>query len=138
ALAEGARPQLGRRGGNGGGGNGGGQRGGQGQGRGQGRGQGFGIGTAFYDSVFLATDEILKKPEGRKAIILLTDGVDYGSKTSLIAAIESSQRADTLAYPIRFFDSSMQQRPSSPVTLGRGGGGGRRGRGGVGFPGGGG
>jgi len=96
------------------------------QGRGQGRG-GFG-GTALYDSLFLAGDEILKKQQGRKAVILLSDGVDNGSKTSLTSAIETSQRADMLVYSIRFADDNNR----GPVGfggpgLGRGGrrGGGR-------------
>src|SRR5205823_1676505 len=76
------RPQLGRRGG-----------GGPSSGGPQGRGPRAGIGTALYDSLYLATDEVLKKQDGRKAVILLTDGVDQGSKESLLSAIESSQRA---------------------------------------------
>jgi len=117
ALRDVERPQLNRR-----------QPGnGPSQGRGQGRG-GFGVGTALYDSLYLAGDEILKKQQGRKAVILLSDGVDHGSKTSLTSAIETSQRADMLVYSIRFADSSER----SPVGfggpgLGRGGrrGGGR-------------
>src|SRR5262249_25872223 len=119
------RPQLGRRGGSGGGGGGP-------QGRGQG--QRSGIGTTLYDSLFLATDEVLKKQDGRKAVILLTDGVDQGSKESLLTAIETSQRADTLAYCIRFYDAGMYGGAAQgPVGFPRGGG--RRGRGGIGFPG---
>src|SRR5205807_6205573 len=57
-----------------------------------------GAGTSLYDSVLLACDEITKKQSGRKALILLTDGVDNGSKVSLTSAIESAQRADTLVY----------------------------------------
>jgi VWFA-related protein len=69
--------------------------------RGQRRGGG---GTLMYDSVFLASDEVLRKQHGRKAIILLTDGVDNGSKKSLFGAVESAQRADTLVYSILFED----------------------------------
>ena len=114
---DGEHPQLNRRSPGGGGQ----------QGRGQGR-AGFGGGTALYDSLYLAGDEILKKQQGRKAVILLSDGVDNGSKTSLTSAIETSQRADMLVYCIRFADKDG----SSPVGfsapgLGRGGrrGGGR-------------
>jgi VWFA-related protein len=94
---------------------------GGGGGRGQGRG-GFGGGTAMYDAVFLAADEILKKQQGRKATVLLSDGVDRGSKTSIGGAIESAQRADMLVYSIRFADDSNR----SPVgfggpSIGRGG-----------------
>ncbi len=38
-------------------------------------------GTAFYDAIFLAVDESpLKKAEGRKAIVCLSDGVDSRSR----------------------------------------------------------
>jgi VWFA-related protein len=69
----------------------------------------------------------MRKRQGRKALILLTDGVDNGSKTSLSHAIESAQRADTLVYSILFTGQEGQQQP-----FGGGGFGGRR-RGG-GFP----
>jgi VWFA-related protein len=61
-------------------------------------------GTALYDSVLLASDDIMRKQSGRKAVVLLTDGVDNGSKIGLFAAIESAQRADTLVYSILFSD----------------------------------
>jgi len=59
-------------------------------------------GTTLYDAVFLASDELMKKQPGRKALIVLTDGVDRGSKESLESAIEAAQRADTLVYGIFF------------------------------------
>jgi len=46
----------------------------------------------------------MKKQQGRKALIILTDGVDRGSKESLAEAIESAQRANTLIYCILFAD----------------------------------
>jgi VWFA-related protein len=63
-----------------------------------------GAGTLLYDAVYLASDELMKKQQGRKALIVLTDGVDRGSKETLEQAIESSQRADTLVYCILFED----------------------------------
>ena len=61
-------------------------------------------GTDLYDSVLLSADELMLKQTGRKAIVLLTDGVDNGSKVDLFRAIESAQRADTLVYSILFSD----------------------------------
>jgi VWFA-related protein len=84
-----------------------------------------GGGTMLYDAVFLASDELMRKQEGRKAIVVLSDGVDTGSKESLDAAIESAQRANTAVYSILFKDDEAYER--------RGGFGGP----GVGFPGGG-
>jgi len=57
-----------------------------------------GGGTLLYDAVFLASDELMKKQQGRKALIILSDGVDRGSKESLLSAIEAVQRADTVVY----------------------------------------
>jgi VWFA-related protein len=82
----------------GGGGNGG---PGSGSGRGSGR---HGGGTLLYDAVYLASDEMMQKQPGRKAVIVLSDGVDMGSKESLDAAIESAQRANTIVYSILFKD----------------------------------
>jgi VWFA-related protein len=61
-------------------------------------------GTLLYDSIYLASDELMKKQQGRKALVILSDGVDRGSKESLANAIESAQRADTLIYCILFAD----------------------------------
>jgi VWFA-related protein len=52
----------------------------------------------------LGGDEIMRKQKGRKAMIILSDGVDMGSKLSVSAAVESAQRADTLVYSILFAD----------------------------------
>jgi VWFA-related protein len=84
-----------------------------------------GGGTALYDSILLASDELMKKQTGRKAVITLTDGVDNGSKVTLTSAIESAQRADTLVYSILFAD------PDAYGAMGHGGFGGGRG----GYPG---
>jgi VWFA-related protein len=73
----------------------GGQRGGRGR---------SGGGTDLYDAVYLAGDELMRKQKGRKAVILLSDGVDTGSKETLGSAVEAAQRADTLVYSILFED----------------------------------
>jgi VWFA-related protein len=79
---------------------------GGGQGRPGGHGRGAGGGTVLFDSVFLASDEVLKQQEGRKAIVLISDGVDLGSKVSEKEAIEAAHRADVLVYCIRYYDPS--------------------------------
>ncbi|HEY3940461.1 MAG TPA: VWA domain-containing protein [Bryobacteraceae bacterium] len=63
-----------------------------------------GGGTLLYDAVYLASHDMMQKQQGRKALIVLTDGVDRGSKESLQDAIETAQRADTLVYSILFAD----------------------------------
>ena len=82
-------------------GGGGGQGGGGGGGRGGGYGRG-GAGTLLYDAIYLAAKDVMQKQQGRKAIIVLTDGVDHGSRESLTEAIETAQRADALVYSILF------------------------------------
>jgi len=63
-----------------------------------------GGGTLLYDAVYLASNEMMKKQQGRKALVILSDGVDRGSKESLQNSIETAQRADTLVYSILFSD----------------------------------
>jgi VWFA-related protein len=87
----------------GGGGSAGG--GGYGGGGGGGRGRGSrGAGTLLYDAVYLAANELMSKQQGRKAVIILSDGVDHGSRETLTTAIETAQRADTVVYSILFKD----------------------------------
>ncbi len=63
-------------------------------------------GTDLYDSLLLASEDIMSEQAGRKAVVLLTDGVDNGSKIGLFQAVQSAQRADTLVYSILFSDDS--------------------------------
>ncbi len=101
----------------------------------------FGRGTTLYDAVFLASDELMSKQKGRKALILLTDGNDHNSKENLTHAIEAAQRADTIIYAIYFKgeeprnDNNQQRRGGYPG--GRGGGYPGGGYPGGGYPGGG-
>jgi VWFA-related protein len=96
-----------------------------------------GGGTLLYDAIYLACNELMKKQQGRKALIVLSDGDDRGSKESLQSAIEAAQRADTVVYSILFAD---KDRDSNGFSRPGGGGMGRHGGGwpGGGFPGGGG
>lgn len=102
-------------GGNGGGGGGGGggyPGGGGGYPGGGGRRGGSGHrggGTLLYDAVYLASgDDLMKKQKGRKAVVILSDGVDRGSKVSITEAIEAVQRSDTLVYSIYFASNEFQ------------------------------
>jgi VWFA-related protein len=95
---------------------------------------GGGGGTTLYDAVLLGSDELMKPVDDRKAMVVLTDGVDTGSKVSLGDAIESAQRTNTLVYSILFSDE--QAYGSGAPPMGMGGHHGGMGRGG-GYPGGG-
>jgi VWFA-related protein len=108
-----------------GGGNGGNRGGGDGRdGRGSRR---RGGGTLLYDAIYLASDELMSKQQGRKALIILSDGVDHGSKETLATAIETAQRADTVVYAILFKDDEAHSDRGG-FSAGQRGGGRRGGR----------
>lgn len=64
-----------------------------------------GGGTLLYDAVVTAAQDVMATLQGRKALILLTDGVDNGSDATLDEAADAAQRADTLIYSILFSDA---------------------------------
>ncbi len=113
------RPALARGGGSGGSGRSGGGwpgSGGGGGGHGRGHGGGGGAGTVLYDAAYLASDELMKPQKGRKALIVLTDGVDRGSKETLDAAMEAAQRADTVVYSILFKDDEAYTNSAADLV----------------------
>ncbi len=59
---------------------------------------GLNVGTLLYDAVYLSSHDMLAKEVGRKAMILLTDGEDEGSKLKIKDAIEAAQKADAMIY----------------------------------------
>jgi VWFA-related protein len=71
-----------------------------------------GGGTLLYDAIYLASKEEMSKQQGRKAIFVLSDGVDRGSKETLTAAIEAAQRSDTSVYSIFFADNNSNDNGS--------------------------
>jgi VWFA-related protein len=70
----------------------------------------YGSGTLLYDAVRTASIQLMRKEQGRKAFVVLTDGVDFGSTVTLTDAIEAAQRADTGVYCILFSDQSYYGR----------------------------
>jgi VWFA-related protein len=62
------------------------------------------IGTVFYDAVYLACHDELRDQAGRKAVVVLTDAEDNGSKLKVQDAIEAAQRADTVIHIILVVD----------------------------------
>jgi len=61
-------------------------------------------GTILYDAVYLAASEKLKDEVGRKVIVLITDGMDFGSRVSLQEAITSAHKSDTIIYSVYYVD----------------------------------
>jgi VWFA-related protein len=61
-------------------------------------------GTLLYDAVYLASHDELAHEVGRKAMILLTDGEDQGSRLTVRDAIEAAQKADAICYVLLIAD----------------------------------
>jgi VWFA-related protein len=89
-------------------------------------------GTQLYDAIFLASDELMKPKEGRKALLVFSDGVDRGSKESLNEALDSAEHSNVSIYTI-YFKGEQERDNSDGFPGGR-----RGGMGGGGWPGGGG
>ena len=61
-------------------------------------------GTALYDAIYLACGEKLNGEAGRKAIVIVTDAQDEGSKVKLEEAVEAAQRTDTVIHVLLVAD----------------------------------
>ena len=61
-------------------------------------------GTKLYDAILLASDDLMSKQQGRKALVLLTDGGDQGSDETLANAVEAAQRSEVIVYVIMIAD----------------------------------
>ncbi|MGB2670691.1 MAG: VWA domain-containing protein [Candidatus Acidiferrum sp.] len=62
------------------------------------------IGTDFYDALYLACHDELASEAGRKAVVVLTDAEDNGSKVKVEEAIEAAQRTDTVVHILLVYD----------------------------------
>jgi len=63
-------------------------------------------GTVLYDAVYLAATEKLRGEVGRKVMVLITDGVDEGSRLTRNQAVEAAQKSDAVIYSIFYQDLS--------------------------------
>ena len=68
------------------------------------------VGTALFDAVYLASDEVMSQQVGRKAVVLISDGLDYGSRVSREEAIEASHKSDVVVYGVRYYDRGFYYR----------------------------
>jgi len=62
------------------------------------------LGTAFYDSIFYSVTEKLAQENGRRAILLFSDGEDNSSSHNMMTAIETAQSENVVVYAIRYTD----------------------------------
>ena len=74
-------------------------------------------GTHFYDAVYLACNDKLATEAGRKALVIITDAQDEGSKLRLEEAIESAQRTDTVVHVLLVHDPGYSWRPDVAKKL---------------------
>ena len=102
----------------------------------EGRTHGVRGGNQLYDAIFLASDEVMASKNGRKALIIFSDGVDRGSKDRLNEALDAAEKAHVEIYTIYF--KGEQDRSDNFGYPGGRRGGGYPGGGGGGYPGGGG
>ena len=80
-----------------------------------------GGGTLLYDAVLKACQDTTSKLKDRKALIILSDGVDTGSEATLSDAIDAALRTDTLIYSILFEDGGAYfgSAPNGRAVLAR-------------------
>src|SRR5499426_641010 len=74
-----------------------------------------GGGTSLYDAIYLAVNQKLAGQEGRRVVILITDGDDNSSRVSMTETLEAAQRIEVTLYAIStnstaFFGSKEQER----------------------------
>jgi Ca-activated chloride channel family protein len=62
------------------------------------------LGTAFYDSIYYSVTEKLAQENGRRAILLFSDGEDNSSSHNMMTAIETAQSENVVVYAIRYTD----------------------------------
>jgi VWFA-related protein len=99
-------------------------------------------GTQLYDAIFLASDDLMKHKDGRKALVVFSDGVDRGSKDTMNDAVDAADRANVEVFTIYFKGEEERSSSSFPGGghhggMGYPGGGGGYPGGGGGYPGGG-
>src|SRR5205085_340855 len=74
-----------------------------------------GGGTSLYDAIYLSVTQKLSGQQGRRVVILITDGDDNSSRVSLTETLEAAQKNDVTIYAIStnstaFFGSKEQER----------------------------
>lgn len=60
------------------------------------------LGTAFYDSIFYSIAEKLALENGRRALLVFSDGEDNSSSHDMMTTIEAAQAANVLVFTIRY------------------------------------
>jgi VWFA-related protein len=73
-------------------------------------------GTVFYDAVYLACHDRLAQEAGRKALVIITDAEDNGSRVREEQAIEAAQRTDTVVHILLISNGFANERAAKKLT----------------------
>ena len=64
--------------------------------------EGRDLGTAFYDSIYYSVTEKLARENGRRALLLFSDGEDNSSSHDMMSTIEKAQAENVVVFAIRY------------------------------------
>lgn len=64
--------------------------------------------TALYDTIAATGNLRMRDRKGHKAIIIITDGQDMGSRTSFRQAVEAAVRSDSICYVLLVVDNAVK------------------------------
>jgi VWFA-related protein len=65
-------------------------------------------GTVLFDCIYLAATDRMANEVGRKAMVVITDGGDEGSKVGVKKAIEYAQKSDAAIYSVYYADTGFR------------------------------
>ncbi|MCS6885328.1 MAG: VWA domain-containing protein [Acidobacteriota bacterium] len=72
-----------------------------------------GGGTALYDAIYLAAQRLSRSTSGRRVMVILSDGINTVSKTTLDAALRMTERAEAVIYGIY----TVNRLPEEPTVV---------------------
>jgi len=76
------------------------------------------LGTAFYDSIYYSISEKMGKEDGRRALLIFSDGEDNSSSHDMMTTIEEAQRENVLVYTIRYTELGKHGEPTARNNYG--------------------
>ncbi len=72
--------------------------------------------TALHDAIVRAANDLAKRPEKRRAIIVLSDGADTGSEASSDKALAAALAVNATIYTVDMADKLPGSYPSNPAA----------------------
>ena len=80
-----------------------------------------GAGTQLYDAIYLASNDLMKPKDGRKTLVVFSNGEDRGSQETLTEALDAAERANISIYTI-YFKGEQERGMNNGFPSGRHGG----------------